>query len=354
MVRSSYRQKKAVVTGGLGFIGSSLVIRLVELGARVTVVDAKVRGCGANEHNIHPVRGDVRVLVSDIADASEFRTVLASADVVFNLAGEVSHVHSMRFPERDAQLNAVAHLRFVQECARSAPGVRIVYAGTRQIYGVPRYLPVDEDHPVHPVDINGIHKYSAVMYHLMYARDGALESVVLHLTNVYGPRMALDAPCQGVLSTFIRRLLLGQPIEVFGDGTQHRDPLYVDDAVEAFLLAGCERNPASSVYNVGGPAALELRQIAEIARRAAGGPPPVCRPFPPERKSIDIGDYRTDCTRIVRELGWTPSTPFDTGIVRTLEYYRAQLHHYLDTESPGVQCKLLDSAAAQERRTAAR
>ena len=353
-MRSSYCQTRAVVTGGLGFIGSNLVIRLAELGARVTVVDARVRGCGANEHNIHPVAGDVRLLVKDIADASEFRPVLASADVIFNLAGEVSHVHSMRFPERDGQLNAAAQLRFVQECARSAPGIRIVYAGTRQIYGVPRYLPVDEDHPISPVDINGIHKYSAMMYHLMYARDGALESVVLQLTNVYGPRMAMDAPCQGVLSTFIRRLLLGQPVEVFGDGTQLRDPLYVDDAVEAFLLAGCGRSPSSSVYNVGGPAALELREIAQIACRAAGGPPPACRPFPPERKSIDIGSYRTDSSRIRRELGWAPSTPFARGIARTLEYYRTRLDHYLNPGSDGTQCKLLDQSAVQERRVAAR
>jgi UDP-glucose 4-epimerase len=351
-VRSSYFQTRAVVTGGLGFIGSNLVIRLVELGARVTVVDAKVRGCGANEHNLHPVRGDVRLLIRDIADASEFGSVLASADVIFNLAGEVSHIHSMRFPERDAQLNAIAQLRFVQECARMAPGVRIVYAGTRQIYGVPRYLPVDEQHPVSPVDINGIHKYSAMMYHLLYARGGALESVVLRLTNVYGPRMALNEPCQGVLSTFVRRLLLGQPIEVFGDGKQLRDPLYVDDAVETFLLAGREPSPASSVYNVGGPAALELREIAQTACRAAGAPPPVCRPFPPERKPIDIGSYRTDSSRIARELGWRASTPFDTGIARTLEYYRAQLGHYLDAGSDGAQCRLLDQAAP-ERRVAA-
>ena len=353
-MRPSYRQLKAVVTGGLGFIGSNLVIRLVELGARVTVIDAKIRGCGANEHNISPVRDAVSLLARDIADASKFRKTLASADVIFNLAGEVSHVHSMQFPERDAELNASAQLRFVQECARSAPGVRIVYAGTRQIYGVPQYLPVDENHPIRPVDINGIHKYNAMMYHLMFARGGALESVVLQLTNVYGPRMALNAPCQGVLSTFIRRLLLGQPLEVFGDGSQLRDPLYVDDAVEAFLVAGSAPKPASTVYNVGGPAALELRQIAETARRAAGGPPLICRPFPPERKAIDIGGYYTDCRRIARELGWSPSTAFQKGVARTLEYYRKELDHYLDPRNPVARCTLIEPETSQEWRTAAK
>jgi UDP-glucose 4-epimerase len=351
-METSYRQVKAVVTGGLGFIGSNLAIRLVELGARVTIIDSKVEGCGANEHNIGPVRDCVTLLARDISEAGEFRRTLASADVIFNLAGELSHVHSMLFPERDAELNSLAQLRFVRECARSAPGIRLVYAGTRQIYGVPQYLPVDENHPIRPVDINGIHKYNGMMYHLMFARGGALESIVLQLTNVYGPRMALDTPCQGVLSTFLRRVLLGQPLELFGDGSQLRDPLYVDDAVEAFLLAGSVSKPASAVYNVGGPAALPLKEVAEIAVHAAGGPPPVCRPFPPERKSIDIGSYYTDSGRIARELGWTASTAFRPGVTRTLEYYRNRLHQYLDLNEPVPRCLLQDSAYARGMRSA--
>jgi nucleoside-diphosphate-sugar epimerase len=353
-VRSSYQGKKAIVTGGLGFIGSNLVLRLVDLGARVTVIDSLVRCCGANEYNIRAVRSDVSLIEKDIAEAADFRKVLASSDVIFNLAGEVSHVHSMMFPERDAELNATAQLRFVRECARAAPGVRIVYAGTRQMYGRPLYLPVDENHPVGPVDINGIHKYAAVMYHLTCAHGGALDSVVLNLTNVYGPRMALDVPCQGVLGNFIRRLLLGRPLEIFGDGRQLRDPLYVDDAVEAFLAAGAARNPHSQLYNVGGPAALELREIAEIARRAAGGPPALYRAFPPESQRIDIGSYYADSGLITRELGWRPRTPFDQGMERTLEFYRAEQRHYLDPARPDPQCQLLGSASSPQQRYAVR
>ncbi len=354
MVRSGYRGKKAIVTGGLGFIGSNLVIRLVELGARVTVIDSLVRCCGANEYNIQAVRSDVSLIQRDIAEAADFRKVLASSEVIFNLAGEVSHVHSMLFPERDAALNSTAQLRFVQECARSAPGVRIVYAGTRQVYGRPLYLPVDEKHPVRPVDINGIHKYAAVMYHLTFARGGALDSVVLNLTNVYGPRMALDLACQGVLSNFIRRSLAGRSVEIFGDGRQLRDPLYVDDTVDAFLAAGVARNPHSQLYNVGGPEALEMREIAEIARRAAGAPPAQFRAFPPESQRIDIGSYYADSSLIARELGWRPRTPFDQGIERTLEFYRAELGHYLDPSRPEPQCKLLDLASSTQQRYAVR
>ncbi len=345
-MRSSYGNKRAVVTGGLGFIGSNLVIRLVELGAQVTVIDSRVPCCGANDYNIQPVKGDVSLIPRDIADAAAFRKVLGSADVIFNLAGEVSHLHSMQFPERDAALNAMAQLRFLQECARAAPGIRVVYAGTRQIYGVPLYLPVDESHPVRPVDINGVHKYSAILYHLLYGRDGALDSVVLNLTNVYGPRQALDLPCQGVLATFVRRLLLRQPLVIFGDGRQLRDPLFVDDAVDAFLAAGAAPRPASSLYNVGGPAALELRELVAIAGRVAGGPPAVHRAFPPERKSIDIGSYCTDTSRITRELGWTAHAGFELGIRRTLDYYRGALARYLNPARPEPECQLTDGAEA--------
>ena len=354
MVRSSYQGKKAVVTGGLGFIGSNLVIRLVELGARVTVIDSKVRCCGANEYNIQAVRADVSLMMRDIADAADFRRVLASADVIFNLAGEVSHVHSMLFPERDAALNSTAQLRFVQECARAAPGVRLVYAGTRQVYGKPLYLPVDEKHPVRPVDINGIHKYAAAMYHRTFARGGALQSVVLNLTNVYGPRMSLDVPCQGVLSRFTRRVLLRQPIEIFGDGRQLRDPLYVDDAVDAFLAAGAAPDVPADLYNVGGPAALELREIAEIARRAAGGPAALYREFPLQNARIDIGSYYADSRLIARELGWRPRTPFDKGMELTLEFYRAELPHYVDPCHSNPQCQLLETAASPRQQYAAR
>ena len=353
MVASSYRGKNAVVTGGLGFIGSNLVLRLVDLGARVTVVDSRVPCCGANPYNIRAAGDGVGVLVKDIADAADFRKVLASADVIFNLAGEVSHVHSMLFPERDAALNGTAQMRFVQECARVAPGVRIVYAGTRQIYGRPLYLPVDEKHPVHPVDINGIHKHAAVMYHLIFARAGALDPIVINLTNVYGPRMALSVPCQGVLGTFIRRLLLRQPLEILGDGRQLRDPLYVDDAVEAFLAAGCAPEGHSQVYNVGGPAALELSEIAGIASRAAAAPPPVFRPFPPEKRQIDIGSYYADSGLIAEELGWRPRTGFQRGIANTLDFYRAELSHYLDPGRPEARCQLLEPAAPLEQRRAA-
>jgi nucleoside-diphosphate-sugar epimerase len=346
-----YRDKKVLITGGLGFIGSNLAIRLAGAGAHVTIVDSSVPGCGANPYNIEPVRQQVQVCPYPICEPERFSNQISASDVVFNLAGEISHVHSMDFPERDMQINAVAQLQFLGACGRLARGVRMVYASTRQVYGVPKYLPVDEAHPIQPIDFNGVHKYAATTYHLLYSNLGEIDAVALHLTNVYGPRMAVNVPCQGFLSTFLRRLLTGEPLEVFGDGRQVRDPMYVDDAVEAFLLAGDIPRLPSRIYNVGGPKPLALLEIAEMASHAAGGAAVRTCAFPEGRKAIDIGSYYTNCSRIRDELGWEPKVGFTDGIARTLAYYRENLPHYLDPASPRPSCSMPEHQGLRRRLT---
>jgi UDP-glucose 4-epimerase len=331
----------------LGFIGSNIAVRLAHAGARVTVIDPQIPGCGGNPYNLDPVADDVYVISRDIADMEACCDVLRSAEVIFNLAGEISHIHSMKRPWRDAALNADAHLRFLDVCSRYASGVRIVYAGTRQIFGVPRYLPVDEAHPIHPVDFNGVHKYAAARYHLLYTEMGRLDALVLNLTNVYGPRMAINIPCQGFLSNFLRRALLGQAIEIFGDGRQLRDPVYIDDVTDAFLLAGSVKDPESRRLNVGGPAALALGCIADAISSAAGALQPVLRPFPEERKRIDIGSYTTDMRLIRSTLGWRPVTRFAEGIAATIDYFWENIPHYLRPDDVEPACPLEEAQAPE-------
>jgi len=347
-VVSEFNNRKVLVTGGLGFIGSNLALRLVRAGARVVIVDLEVAGCGANRHNIAAAEGDLRVIAADVGDASLFAEEIRGCSVIFNLAGEISHIHSMRNPGRDAALNALSQLRFLEECARHAPGVRVVYASTRQIYGAPRYLPVDERHPIQPVDFNGIHKYAATAYHLQWSDLGRIDARVLCLTNVYGPRLALWLSGQGFLANFLRRAFLEQPIEIFGDGRQLRDPVYVDDAVDAFLLAGMEDHPRSRMWNVGGGQALSVGDIAAVISAAAGAPPPVCRPFPEEHRGIDIGSYCSDSTRIRQELGWRPQIGFEEGVRRSLEYFQQEYPHYLSADDADYR-RMLEQAAVVRR-----
>jgi nucleoside-diphosphate-sugar epimerase len=318
-----YAGRRVLITGGLGFIGSNLALRLATEGAKITVLDPCVPGCGGSPYNLEGAGASIRVLPLDIGSPEVPVEVIRESQVIFNLAGEVSHTASMRMPERDLSINTMAQLRFLQAVVAANTGVRIVYAGTRQVYGVPEYLPVDEDHPIHPVDFNGIHKYAATMYHLMFTQAGLLDACVLQLTNGYGPRLSLDVPNQGVLGNFVRKLSRGERLTVYGDGNQLRDPVFVDDVVEAFLLVGA-RNLRSRIYNIGGPEAMKLREIAIKASEAAGVEPPTFCEFPSELKSIDIGSYVSDRTRILQEFGWQPTTPFAEGIVKTLAYYRGR------------------------------
>ena len=323
-----FEGRRALVTGGLGFIGSNLSRALSQEGAEVTVVDASVPGCGANDYNLSG-EPSIGVIRGDIGVPEEFRSIIESTDVIFNLAGDVSHIDSMNHPERDMERNTTSQLRFLEACRRWRPGVRIVYAGTRQVYGVPRYLPVDEKHPIDPVDYNGVHKFAATQYHMMLTRTGALDAATLRLTNVYGPRMSLTASNQGFLGTFLKYLLKERSLSVFGDGMQLRDPVYVDDAVEAFLLLGLQQELCDRSFNMGGPEILSLREIACAASAAAGMRPPETVPFPPDLKAIDIGSYYSDSTRLRSATGWMPKVSFAEGFARTLEFYRPRLSYYL-------------------------
>jgi UDP-glucose 4-epimerase len=322
MTGGRYRNRRALVTGGLGFLGSNLTLALLREGAEVTVVDALVEGCGGDEANLGPARASVTLCHSNIADTRAMADVLPGTEVIFNLAGEVSHVRSVQDPERDLELNARAHLRFLEACRRWAPQARIVYTSTRQVYGRPRYLPVDEEHPTAVVDFNGVHKLAAESYHRLLSSLYGLPTVCLRLTNVYGPRQALHLPSQGFIAVFLARVLTGEDVCVYGDGTQLRDLLYVDDAVEALLRAGLAPLPAGSshaTWNVGGPRAL---QLADIARVVAGSRVRQV-PFPEDLLPIDIGSYCTDDRRFRAWTGWAPRVELPEGIARTLAYYRA-------------------------------
>lgn len=317
-----YRGRTVLITGGLGFIGSNLAIRLVQLGAQVTVIDSGALGCGSNPANLASIAAQVRLIDSDIRQVSKFRSALADTSVVFNLAGEVSHIHSMKYPSRDMEINVIAHLHFLNGIADSVPGVRVVYAGTRQVYGVPRYLPVDESHPIQPVDFNGIHKRAAEQYHDLLTRAGRLDAIVLRLSNVYGPRLATHIPCQGFLAVFLRNLLRNEEVQIYGDGLQTRDPVHVSDVVEAFLIAGRISNPRSRIYNIGGPVALPIIQIAQTFCRSVGTGSPRVQRFPQALKAISIGGFASDCSRAQRELGWSPTISLEKGVQATVSDLR--------------------------------
>jgi UDP-glucose 4-epimerase len=328
MTDRSFDGRRAVITGGLGFIGSHLAARLVEQGALVTIVDSLLPTYGGLMHNVREIADQVRVNISDVRDRHAMPALVRDQDFLFNLAGQTSHLDSMIDPETDLEINCRAQLSILEACREHNPTIRIVYAGTRQIYGQPDYLPVDEHHPIRPVDVNGIHKVAGEWYHLLYDRVYGIPATALRLTNTYGPHMRIKDARQTFLGIWIAKAVQDEAFEVWG-GDQLRDFTYVDDAVDAILLAAVTSKETGTVYNLGGMEVVKLRDLAELVVQVAGRGSYVVREFPQERKRIDIGDYYADFGLINSELGWQPRVSLEEGLRRTIDFYRSNLDAYL-------------------------
>lgn len=325
---NSYAGAKVLITGGLGFIGSNLARALVAQGADITLVDSLIPQYGGNSFNIDDIQHKVTVNVCDVRDPFAMAYLLQGKDYLFNLAGQTSHMDSMIDPQTDLDINAAAQLSILEACRKANPGIKIVFASTRQLYGRPDYLPVDEKHPIRPVDVNGINKLAGEWYHLLYNNVHGIRACALRLTNTYGPGMRVKDARQTFLGIWVRLLIEGKPIKVFGDGLQLRDFNYVDDCVEAMLLAGASDSANGKVYNLGNAEVVGLKALAEMMTDLGHGGSYELIPFPPERKAIDIGDYYSDFTLITRELGWQPKVGLREGLQRTMAYYLAHHPHY--------------------------
>jgi len=335
MPTEPFAGRRCLVTGGLGFIGSNLALALARRGAEVTVLDARVPRHGANPANLIPDgRGEphpsIAVIEADLGDVQrpEVRAAALTAEFVFNLAGQVSHVDSMDDPLFDLSVNTTSQFRFLELLRRENVAATVVYTSTRQIFGKPRYLPVDEEHPVAPVDVNGITKYATEQLHLLYHEVYGLRASAVRLTNVFGPRQRLVDDLQGFLPIFVRRALDDDTIAVFGDGAQERDCLYVDDVVDFLERAALSADAPGQIFNVGNDERLSLGAIAEAVVQAAGSGRVEHVPWPPDRDAIDIGSYFGDSSKAKRMLGWVPRTSFAEGIARTLAFYRARPQWY--------------------------
>lgn len=330
--REQFADKKTLVTGGLGFIGSNLAERLVGLGADVTIVDNLKPEFGGNRFNIREIEGRVNTCIADVRDVGVMRELLQGQDYCFNLAGQTSHLDSMHDPFTDMEINCQAQLSMREICRKHNPGIKTVFASTRQIYGKPDYLPVDEKHPVRPVDVNGINKMAGEWYHILYNNVYGVKACVLRLTNTYGPGMRIMDHRQMFMGIWVRRLIEGEAFDIFGDGKQVRDFNHVDDVVDAFLAAAADDRSNGEIYNLGSPERVSLRELADMLVEAGGAGRYNVIPFPPERKAIDIGDYYSDYDKIRRSLGWTPRVPLKKGLADTLAFYQKHYRRYLGND----------------------
>ncbi|MBA3640365.1 MAG: NAD-dependent epimerase/dehydratase family protein [Acidobacteriota bacterium] len=328
-----YRGRRVLVTGGLGFIGSNLARALATLDADVLLVDSLIPDYGGNLFNLAGFESRLRVNVADVRQQSTMDYLVRDREVIFNLAGQVSHIDSMRDPATDLDINCRAQLTLLEACRRHNPETKVVYAGTRQVYGKPATLPVDETHLVRPTDINGINKAAGEYYHLVYDNVFGVRACSLRLTNVYGPRQLIRHNRQGFIGWFIRLAVEGKEIQIYGDGSQLRDFVFVDDVVDAFLRAGATDAVNGDVFNVGGMEPISHRDLVELLIGTAGSGSVRYVEWPAEKKAIDIGSFYSDSTKFHNAAGWRPEVNLRDGLRRTIEYYREHLSKYLEIGS---------------------
>jgi UDP-glucose 4-epimerase len=327
-VAREFQGRSVLITGGLGFIGSNLARRLVHAGAQVTLVDSLIPEYGGNLFNISGVEEKLKINISDVRDEHSMRYLVQGQDYLFNLAGQTSHMDSMNDPYTDLEINCRAQLSILEACRKYNRSVKVVFASTRQLYGRPDYLPVDEKHPVRPADVNGVNKMSGEWFHILYNNVYGIRACALRLTNTIGPRMRVKDARQTFIGVWVRLLVEGRTFEVWG-GEQLRDFTFVDDTVEAFLLAGANDSANGEIFNLGGDQALSLKDTADLLLRASGTGAYTIRPYPDQRKAIDIGDYYADYRHIESKLGWRPRVPLEEALRVTVEFYRLHLREYL-------------------------
>ena len=324
-----FKNRRVVVTGGLGFIGSNLALRAASLGARVRILDARLEGYGWNDANLKGCAPAPEVFHGDIRDPGAVAPVLEGADVVFDCAAQVSHTRSVREPFLDLDINCRGALTVLEGMRHACPRARLVYAGTRGMIGPMVRNPVDEEHPTDPVDMNGIDKLAAEKYGRLYHRLHGLWTASLRIPNAYGPRSQVRHGDYGILTWFIRLALEGREIAIYGEGRQTRDFLFVDDVVEAFLRAAAEDRAAGEVFMLGSGREVPFVEALEIVRRETGLQPPIRHlPWDARRRAIEIGDFRVSSAKAERLLGWKPRVDLEEGIRRTVAFYRERRKDY--------------------------
>jgi UDP-glucose 4-epimerase len=324
----SYQDKRILITGGLGFVGSNLAIKLVDAGARVTLLDSMLPLYGANLFNIDPIRDRVTVNFSDIRDRNSMHYLVREQDYLFHLAAQVSHVDSIIDPFTDVDINVGGTLSVLEACRKYNPGVRIIFAGTRGQYGASVKVPVDESAPTNPIGMYAITHLAAEKMALMYHQMHNIQGVSLRITNTYGPRHQMKHSRYGVANWFIRLALDDETIPVFGDGRILRDFLYIDDLTRALMMCGLTEAAYGSVFNVGSGAAISFIDLVKEIVQIAGSGRYEYAPFTAERKALEPGDYWTDITKIKSVVGWEPQVSLQEGLRRTIGYYRLHRDHY--------------------------
>lgn len=323
-----YKNKKVLITGGLGFIGSNLCIKLAELGAEVLVIDNMLPRQGGNLFNVEPVKNKIKINVSDIRNSVSMNHLVKGQDYVFHLAGQVNHVDSVKNPLQDLSINVEGTLVLMEALRKNNPDARVIFTGTRGEYGASLKLPVAESHAINPIGIYAITNFAAERIVLTYHNLHKIKSVCLRITNTYGPRHQMQHDEYGVFNWFIRKAMDNEVIPVFGDGRIIRDYLYVDDLIEVLLGIALAEKAYGEVFNIGSGIPVNFIDLAETIIKIAGTGKTKYTDFSTERKSLEPGDYYADISKVKSIVKWQPKTKLEDGIKKTIAYYKKNKKRY--------------------------
>lgn len=323
-----FRGRNILITGGAGFLGSNLAHALVQRGSLVTVFDAELPLYGGNRFNLHGIDDRITLRAGDVRTAADVDAAVAGQDVVFHLAAQVSYIDSLVEPFLDLDMNALGTLRVLDAVRRLAPNAHLVFSSSRLVYGKILTNPVDESHPTEPLSIYGVHKLTAEKYcRIAYDRHET-RTTILRIPNPYGPRQQMKHPKYSIVGWFIRQALEGKPLTVYGDGTQERDYIFVDDVTDAFLRAAASEQASGEVYNVGTHERVRFVDMVNAVIEIVGAGQIEYVPWPGAYEKNETGDYIADTRKIERALGWQAHVPLREGIQRTVAYYRQNRQHY--------------------------
>lgn len=328
MIENAFKDKKVLITGGVGFIGSNLAIKLIELGAEVTVLDAMIPDYGGNLFNLDPIRDKIHINFSNIIDVSSINYLVQEKNYIFHCAGQVCHVMSLTDPFPDIEYNIKGTAILMEACKKYNPSVKVIKTGTRGQYGPATKLPVNEEAPTNPRGIYEISNLTAEKIMKVYNDIHGIKTVLLRLTNIYGPRSQMKHSRFGVLNWFIRLALDNETIQVFGDGKILRDFLYIDDCVNAILLCAVTDAAVGEIFNVGLDEPISFVEVAQLIVKLANSGRWKLAEYSPERKAQEPGDFYSDITKIRKLVGWEPKVSLEEGIAKTIEYYRMYKKFY--------------------------
>jgi len=327
-LKKSYSNKKVLITGGLGLIGSNLAHQLVRLGAKITILDAFLPNHGANLFNLKGIKKEIRLVKGDIRDEDLMKKAIKNKDYFFNLAGLVSYSERPEQGFLDLDINCQGQLVCLEACRKYNPEVKIIFSGSRMQFGRTQYLPVDEKHPTEPLTIYGIHKLTAEKYHLMYHHLFGLKTIICRIANPYGPRQQMKHSKYGIVNWFIRLAIENQTIPIFGTGNQIRDYFYIDDLVKALLLAGAKKEAVGQVFNLGSGQGTKFIEMARTVIKVVGQGKIKRIPWPKNYFVVETGDYIADISKAKEKLNWQPKTSLEEGIRWTYEYYKRYKKYY--------------------------